>query len=162
MSTEPAPADLLALAARCEAGAAELEREALAAPDRPADPARSRYRLEQAALVAWETAADLRRQVAGDTVPIRTGHAQAELIATAAHSSGVLPDDGRHRAAIESTGMFGRLGRRWMLGAPTRPATCTCPCDHDGGCLVCGCVCDDPGACPCCNAPGSTTKEDHR
>jgi hypothetical protein len=37
-----------------------------------------------------------------------------------------------------------------------KPAGCTCPCDHDGGCLTCGCRCEptDPAGnvCPCCKA----------
>lgn len=67
-------------------------------------------------------------------------------------------------ALIESTGMFGYVSTEidgrpqvpfWTLGGPRKPDTCTCPCDHDAGCLTCGCVCEDPGPCPCCGAAGT-------
>lgn len=52
-------------------------------------------------------------------------------------------------------------GQGHLSLVPVKPAGCTCPCDHDGGCLTCGCTCDATDAaghvCPCCGADDSTT-----
>lgn len=48
-----------------------------------------------------------------------------------------------------------------LAGDVERPAGCSCPCGHVGGCLTCGCACEpsDPDVCPCCGADDTVEEQ---
>ncbi|MFI5497358.1 hypothetical protein [Actinoplanes sp. NPDC051859] len=170
-----ARARLLALAERCDDGANTLLRDARdvasVLPGRAGgghiDARVWAQRHEQAALVAREYAAALRREAAalapGQRVPADR-FAEAELVARASEMDGILIGSGPARL-LAASGLFGHVAETiggmvqvpfWQLGRSSKPTTCTCPCDHDGGCLTCSCVCEPTDAagavCPCCGA----------